>query len=67
MPTNALNVSRAEKNVSKPAVQSKATEGPSGASVMAKAQSEEEKIEAMFKAGAEQWDKQQMEMAKYVF
>ena len=33
---------------------------------MAKAQTEEERIEAMFKAGAEQWDQQQQEMAKYV-
>ncbi len=66
MPTNNFNTSRVEKAVSKPAVQKKAAETMNGASEMAKAQSEEERIEAMFKAGAEQWNQQQQEMAKYV-
>lgn len=67
MPVHALNNSRAEKPVSKPAVQGKAVETTNAVSDMDKAQTEEEKIAAMFKAGAEQWDKQQQEMAKYVF
>ena len=64
MPVNSLNHSRVERTASNPAVPVKAPDKISGASEMAKAQSEEEKIEAMFKAGAEQWDRQQMEMAK---
>lgn len=63
MPVNSLNHSRVERTASNPAVPVKAPDKISGASEMAKAQSEEEKIEAMFKAGAEQWDRQQMEMA----
>ena len=66
MPVNALNNSRAEKVVSRPAVQGRVTGGTSGTSDMSKAQTEEEKIAAMFKAGAEQWDQQQQEMATYV-
>lgn len=67
MPVHALNNSRAEKPVSKPAVQGKAVKSTNGPPDMDKAQTEEERIAAMFKAGAEQWDKQQQEMAKYVY
>ncbi|KAI9805296.1 MAG: hypothetical protein M1833_005749 [Piccolia ochrophora] len=63
MPVHALNSSRVEKTVSKPATQGKSTESPSQLANLSGAQTEEERIAAMFKAGAEQWDKQQEEMA----
>ena len=66
MPTTSVNVSRVEKSTSKVGGQSRPVHSTSGESDMAKAQTEEERIEAMFKAGAEQWDQQQQEMAKYV-
>ena len=64
MPVNALNSSRIEKPTSKPAVAGKKPGSPNGATGGSEAQTEEEKIAAMFKAGAEQWDKQQQELAK---
>ncbi|KAI9882802.1 MAG: Deoxycytidine monophosphate (dCMP) deaminase [Watsoniomyces obsoletus] len=63
MPLNAKNSSRVEKPISKAAVPGKGPRTSTAASDMAKAQTEEEKIAAMFKAGAEQWDQQQQEMA----
>ncbi|KAI9787536.1 MAG: hypothetical protein M1839_000066 [Geoglossum umbratile] len=62
MPVNALNSSRIEKQ-SKPAVPGKKPGSPNGTTGGSEAQTEEEKIAAMFKAGAEQWDKQQQELA----
>jgi len=64
MPVNALNSSRIEKPTSKPALPGKKTGSPNGTAGGNETQTEEEKIAAMFKAGAEQWDKQQQEMAK---
>ncbi|KAI9818292.1 MAG: hypothetical protein M1832_004410 [Thelocarpon impressellum] len=65
MPVNALNSHRMEKPsskaISKPALPGKASD--SKASDSRGAQSEEDRIAAMFQAGAEQWDKQQQEMA----
>jgi protein MPE1 len=63
MPVNALNSSRIEKPTSKP-VPGKKPGSPNGTTGGSEAQTEEEKIAAMFKAGAEQWDKQQQELAK---
>jgi protein MPE1 len=64
MPVNALNSSRIEKSTSKPAVPGKKPGSPIATTGGTEAQTEEEKIAAMFKAGAEQWDKQQQELAK---
>jgi protein MPE1 len=64
MPVNALNSSRIEKPTSKPAVPGKKPGSPNATTGGTEAQTEEEKIAAMFKAGAEQWDKQQQELAK---
>jgi protein MPE1 len=64
MPVNALNSSRVEKPTSKPAVPGKRPGSPNTIAGGSDAQTEEERIAAMFKAGAEQWDKQQQELAK---
>jgi len=66
MPANARNSTRTEAPISKPVMQGKRTTTNLGLSDMNGAQTEEEKIEAMFKAGADQWAQQQQEMAKYV-
>lgn len=64
MPVNARNSARAEVPISKPATQGKSMSSSTGLSDMNGAQTEEEKIAAMFKAGADQWAQQQQEMAK---
>ncbi|KAI9675617.1 MAG: hypothetical protein M1817_000983 [Caeruleum heppii] len=63
MPVNALSSSWSEKSVSKPATSNTKSNQPSGVSNMQRAQTEEERIAAMFQAGAEQWDQQQQDMA----
>ena len=63
MPLNALNSSRTEKPVSKSAGAGRLPDQSTAFSSANGAQSEEDKIAAMFQAGAEQWDKQQQEMA----
>ena len=64
MPVNARNSARTEVPISKPATQGKRAGSGTGLSDMNGAQTEEEKIAAMFKAGADQWAQQQQEMAK---
>ncbi|KAI9840471.1 MAG: hypothetical protein M1838_004054 [Thelocarpon superellum] len=63
MPVTALNSSRVEKQGSKPAIPGRTTGSTATGSETKGAQSEEDRIAAMFQAGAEQWDKQQQEMA----
>ncbi|KAI9808731.1 MAG: hypothetical protein M1825_003883 [Sarcosagium campestre] len=63
MPVNALNSSRVEKAVSKAAIPAKPATNSAAPSLGNGAQTEEERIAAMFKAGAEHWDKQQEEMS----
>jgi len=64
MPVNARNSARTEVSISKPAIQGKGTSSSMRLSDMNGAQTEEERIAAMFKAGADQWAQQQQEMAK---
>ena len=64
MPVNARNSTRTEVPISKPAIQGKGISSSTGLSDMNGAQTEEEKIAAMFRAGADQWAQQQQEMAK---
>jgi protein MPE1 len=64
MPQNSKNSHRAEASVSKLVKQSKSTSGPQQVSDMNGAQTEEEKIAAMFQTSKNQWDVQQQEMAK---
>ncbi|KAJ9648944.1 Protein mpe1 [Coniosporium tulheliwenetii] len=63
MPVNAKNTYRTEAPTSKPAVPGKSVPSVDGASDMNKAQTEEERIAAMFKAGGDQWEQQQAQMA----
>ncbi|KAI9836828.1 MAG: hypothetical protein M1819_000993 [Sarea resinae] len=63
MPVNARNASRIEAPASKLAVQATSQKPMNGLSEMNGAQTEEERIAAMFKAGADQWEQQQQEMA----
>ena len=62
MPVNALNSSRLEKSSSKSVMPSRLST-TSTAFTNNAAQSEEERIAAMFHAGGEQWEKTQQEMA----
>ncbi len=64
MPVNARNSARTEVPISKPAIPGKGTSSSTGFSDGNGPQTEEEKIAAMFKAGADQWAQQQQEMAK---
>jgi len=64
MPQNSKNSHRVETSVSKPVKQPKTTSGPQHVSDMNGAQTEEEKIAAMFQTSKNQWDMQQQEMAK---
>lgn len=65
MPANAKNSYRIEQN-SMPATATKpSTSTMSGASAMEKAQTEEERIAAMFQVGADQWEQQKQHMARY--
>lgn len=62
-PINAKNAYRTEQ--SNAPLTSKATPALSnGVAAMNKAQTEEEKIAAMFQAGADQWEQQKQSMAK---
>ncbi|KAI9878719.1 MAG: hypothetical protein M1830_010679 [Pleopsidium flavum] len=63
MPANARNSTRTEAPISKPVTQGKRPSTNNGLFDMNGTQTEEEKIEAMFKAGADQWAQQQQEMA----
>ncbi|KAL8675286.1 MAG: hypothetical protein Q9168_000315 [Polycauliona sp. 1 TL-2023] len=63
MPQNAKNSHRAELNTRATGAASKKVEAPRGLSDMNGAQTEEEKINAMYKLGADQWAQQQQEMA----
>lgn len=62
MPQNAKNINRSEINASKANTQ--ATTDPSSLSNINGTQTEEQKIEAMFKMGADQWAQQQQHMAQ---
>lgn len=64
MPQNSKNSHRLEASVSKPVNQLKTASGPQHVSDMNGAQTEEEKIAAMFQNSKNQWDAQQQEMAK---
>jgi len=64
MPQNSKNSHRVETSGSKTVKQSKTTSGPQQVSDMNVAQTEEEKIAAMFQTSKNQWDVQQQEMAK---
>ncbi|KZF20107.1 DWNN-domain-containing protein, partial [Xylona heveae TC161] len=61
MPVHARNAGRVEAQATKPTSQAPAAS--SAAAEMDNAQTEEERIAAMFKAGADQWEQQQQEMA----
>ena len=64
MPQSAKNSHRTDPAAGHAGVASKKAEAPKGLSEMNGAQTEEEKIAAMFKLGADQWAQQQQEMAK---
>lgn len=64
MPQNAKNTHRTESSVSKAPAQGKGTAVPDGLADANGAQTEEDRIAAMFKQGADQWEQQQQEMAK---
>lgn len=64
MPVNARSSGRADTFQSRPAAQGRNPIASTALSEMNGAQTEEERIEAMFKAGADQWAQQQQEMAK---
>lgn len=63
MPVTAKNAYRTEASQSKPAVQGKATPTANGAAEMGRAQTEEERIAAMFKAEGDNWEQQKQVMA----
>ena len=62
MPQSSKNLHRSELPSSKSATQ--VTPGPSGLLNIGGAQTEEQRIAAMFKMGADQWEQQQQHMAK---
>ena len=64
MPQNAKNSHRVEAPGSKANTQGKVGSVSNALSDMTGAQTEEEKIAAMFKMGADQWAQQKQEMAK---
>ncbi|KAL9603968.1 MAG: hypothetical protein Q9179_002030 [Wetmoreana sp. 5 TL-2023] len=63
MPQNAKTSHRIDAAAVSSASTSQQADGPNGLSDMNGAQTEEEKIAAMFKLGADQWAQQQREMA----
>ncbi|KAL8942107.1 MAG: hypothetical protein Q9211_001546 [Gyalolechia sp. 1 TL-2023] len=63
MPQNAKTSYRADATAASSVTTNKQTEAPKGLSDMNGAQTEDEKIAAMFKLGADQWAQQQVEMA----
>ncbi|KAL1640119.1 Protein mpe1 [Diplodia intermedia] len=60
-PVTAKNSYRTESSTTKPAIQAKPA--ADGAATMSAAQTEEERIAAMFAAGAENWEQQKAKMA----
>lgn len=64
MPQNAKNTHRTEASISKAPTQGKGLIVPNGLADTNGVQTEEERIAAMFKQGADQWEQQQQEMAK---
>lgn len=64
MPQNAKNTHRTEVSMSKAPTQGKGLVVPNGLAETNGAQTEEDRIAAMFKQGADQWEQQQQEMAK---
>lgn len=65
MPVNAKNAYRIEAPTSKPAVPGKRFPVGAGKTTV-NGQTEEDKIAAMFEAGAAQWEEQKLKMAKCV-
>ena len=63
MPQNAKNSYRTETSATKTGLAGKTTGAVNGMADMSGAQTEEEKIAAMFKLGADHWAQQQQEMA----
>lgn len=61
-PVTAKNSYRTESTAAKPATQSKPA--VDGTAAMNNAQTEEERIAAMFAAGAENWEQQKAKMAE---
>ena len=64
MPQNARNTHRTEASMSKAPAQGKGIAVTNALADMNGAQTEEDRIAAMFKQGADQWEQQQQEMAK---
>lgn len=64
MPQNAKNTHRMEAPISKPVTQSRKPNGVRSAQQANGAQTEDERIAAMFQDSKNQWDAQQQEMAK---
>ena len=64
MPQNAKNTHRTEALMAKVPAQGKGIPVPSGLADTNGAQTEEDRIAAMFRQGADQWEQQQQEMAK---
>lgn len=62
-PVTAKNSYRTESSTAKPATQAKPTPATDGTAAMSSAQTEEERIAAMFAAGAENWEQQKAKMA----
>ncbi|KAA6413408.1 MAG: retinoblastoma-binding [Lasallia pustulata] len=63
MPQNAKNTHRTEVSMAKVPAQGKGTAVPNGLADTNGAQTEEDRIAAMFRQGADQWEQQQQEMA----
>lgn len=64
MPQNSKNSHRAEASITKNTPHGKIPNISIGLPDMNNAQTEDQKIAAMFKIGADQWAQQQLEMAK---
>jgi len=62
MPANAKNSYRVEQTSTPAPVQK--TSATNGAAAMDKAQTEEERIAAMFQVDGDQWEQQKQQMAK---
>lgn len=64
MPQNARNTHRTEASILKAPTQGKGLVASNGFADTNGTQTEEDRIAAMFKQGADQWEQQQQEMAK---
>lgn len=64
MPANAKNSYRIEQTNTPSAPQKSITSTGNGVMAMDKAQTEEERIAAMFQVGADQWEQQKQHMSK---